>query len=68
MSPERPPRLAVFLFKLFVPAPERDALLGDLEEDFCVNVSSRGRFAARLIFWSEVFHAAPFRRRTNPDV
>ena len=54
-----PPRLAIWLLSRTVPAGCRDAVLGDLEEEFVEQALPRlGARRARLWFWRQAFSLA----------
>lgn len=51
---QNPPRVAVFLLRLFSPAAEHEELLGDLSEEYNKHWLPRGRGVARRWYWSQV--------------
>ena len=54
----RPPRFAVWLLCRFLPAEDRDCLLGDLTEEFRdVQVPRRGRSIARCWYWAQAIRS-----------
>jgi len=53
----RPPRLAGWLLWRAIPDRRREELLGDLEELFQVQISARGRVAARRWYWRQTADA-----------
>ncbi|MFI5233130.1 MAG: ABC transporter permease [Gemmatimonadales bacterium] len=68
-----PPAIAVGILSRILPASERDAFLGDLEESFRTEiVPARGVAAARRWYWTQTLRAplflggAAFDRRTAP--
>jgi putative ABC transport system permease protein len=62
-----PPRLAVRLLARLVSADLREALLGDLEEEYRTRIlPARGRRAARRWFWRQTLAALPLARLARP--
>ena len=58
MSTERPPRFAAWLLSRLLPESERDAILGDLEEEFRTRVVlERGPKGARRWYRSQALRA-----------
>lgn len=49
-----PPKLAEYIIYLFIPRNSRDAILGDLEEDFNEVSKKFGLWHARLHYWVQV--------------
>jgi hypothetical protein len=52
-----PPKLAEYLIYLFFPRKDREAILGDLEEDFHEVHKKFGLRQARLQYWAQVFRS-----------
>ena len=59
MSPAQPPRLASWLLRCFVAGPQRQSLIGDLDEQF-----ARGR--SSLWYWRQVATAILASRSPTP--
>ncbi|HEX7242371.1 MAG TPA: permease prefix domain 2-containing transporter, partial [Longimicrobiaceae bacterium] len=60
-APQTPPRTAERLLEALGAEPElRDALLGDLAEDFATRAADQGERAARRRYWREALRAAPY--------
>ncbi len=58
MSGHRPPRVAEFLAETFVPhTAEREAILGDLAEEYQCIASRETAHAARRWYWSQVIRS-----------
>jgi hypothetical protein len=55
-----PPTLASWLLESVLPAYYRDAMLGDLVEEYTLQTESTSAFAASLWFWCETCRAMPF--------
>jgi hypothetical protein len=54
---DAPPKLAEYLIYLFFPRKDREAILGDLEEDFHEVHKKFGLRQARLQYWAQVFRS-----------
>jgi putative ABC transport system permease protein len=61
MTP-RPPRLAQAFLARLVPPGDRDAVLGDLAEEFAARVARDGRTSARRWYWRQL------KRSTGPTL
>jgi len=59
----RSPRLARLLVAALVAAPDREEILGDLEEEFRLVRVGRGSLRARAWYWREALGAVRARRR-----
>lgn len=70
MTHATPPSLPVRLLELLLPADEREAVLGDLEEEFHTAIAPvRGTSAARRWYWIQALSIAArlaFARRPRP--
>jgi len=53
----KPPTSAEFIARLFIPRENRDAILGDLEEDYHKHVEKLGERRAKLIYWADVIRS-----------
>ena len=60
-----PPRLARWLVTAFVRGPEREFLLGDLEEQFRITMAASGRLAASRQYWGQAIVSAWHARRVG---
>ncbi len=61
IAPHTPPRTAERLLEALGAEPElRDALLGDLAEDFAIRAADDGGRAARRRYWREALRVAPY--------
>src|SRR5262249_21725076 len=60
MRRHSPPAFPCWLLESVVPVPYREALLGDLIEEYCFRVESTSRFAASRWFWSQTCRSLPF--------
>jgi hypothetical protein len=61
ITPPAPPRTAERLLEALGAGPElRDALLGDLAEDFATRAADDGEPAARRWYWREALRVAPY--------
>ena len=61
ITPPAPPRTAERLLEALGAGPEfRDALLGDLAEDFATRAADDGERAARRWYWREALRVAPY--------
>jgi putative ABC transport system permease protein len=58
----QPPRLARFLVSTVVPDPNREFLLGDLDEQFAETMRRQGRVAAWRRYWRQSLGAVRHRR------
>lgn len=58
-SPRRPPALADFLLRLFVPAEDQAEVLGDPKEAFAARTERYGTRRTRLWYWSQVARFIP---------
>jgi predicted permease len=54
----RPPRLAQLVVWLFVAEPDREFLLGDLDEQFAAALPRDGRGRATLHYWNQAMRSA----------
>jgi len=54
---QQPPRVAVFLLRLFSPAAEHEELLGDLSEEYNEHWLPRGRGVARRWYWGQALRS-----------
>jgi hypothetical protein len=54
-----PPTFACWLLESLLPDPYREALLGDLIEEYTLRIESTSRFTASRWFWSQAFRSAP---------
>jgi len=59
MSRNSPPVFAFWLLECLLPVQFRDAILGDLAEEFLLRASS-SRSSARRWFWGQAFRSLPF--------
>lgn len=57
MTHHRPPRVATALLGCFLPEPERQAILGDLVEEYGIRVRSISRSSAASWYWSQVWRS-----------
>lgn len=65
ITPHSPPRTAERLLEALGAEPEfRDALLGDLTEDFATRAAYGGERAARRWYWREALRVAPYLLRS----
>jgi|CZKL01.1.fsa_nt_gi hypothetical protein len=55
----QPPRIAVWLLKLFVLAEEAESILGDLLEEFALLASKSGEAYARSWYWRQTIRTLP---------
>ena len=53
----RPPRLARWSLRTFLPADTAEFLIGDLEEEAARVARLRGEHAARLLYWSQTWRS-----------
>jgi hypothetical protein len=60
--PRQPPRIAQALLRLAYRGDAREAIAGDLEEEYQEVVQHRGAFRARLWYWRQAFHSVLARR------
>ncbi len=60
--PRRPPRIAQALLRLAYRGDAREAIAGDLEEEFQEVLQQRGGFQARLWYWRQAFRSIVARR------
>ena len=56
----RPPILSRFLIFLFVPSDDRDAVLGDLEEEFHDRAACQSIARARMWHWHQSVGSIPY--------
>ncbi len=54
----RVPRLARWIVTALVPDPDREFLLGDLDEQFRAEREAHGRLAAWFVYWRQVLQSA----------
>ena len=54
-----PPMVACWLLETVLPGPYREAILGDLIEEYAVRSESASRFAASSWFWSQACRSVP---------
>ncbi len=54
-----PPTFACWLLESVVPNPYREAMLGDLIEEYALRVESASRFTASRWFWSQTCRSVP---------
>jgi len=59
MSRSSPPTFACWLLKTVVPTPYREAILGDLIEEYTLRTESTSRFSASRWFWSQTCRSVP---------
>ena len=59
MSRCSPPTFACWLLETVVPTPYREALLGDLIEEYTLRTESTSRFTASRWFWSQTCRSVP---------
>ncbi|HVS14544.1 MAG TPA: ADOP family duplicated permease [Thermoanaerobaculia bacterium] len=59
LEPGHPPRLASTLLRLSAPAAERDAMLGDLEEEHALRARRQGSRVAAHWYWSQTLASLP---------
>lgn len=62
MTP-RPPRLAKWLVRVSTPIPDRDVILGDLEEEFRGRAAHEGERAARAWYRRQAWRSVPHQVR-----
>ncbi|MGH7445989.1 MAG: hypothetical protein ACRELT_00415, partial [Longimicrobiales bacterium] len=67
MSSAPPPRAVRLLARAFGDDPAGDAILGDLQEDFCRVLRARGPAAARRWYWREAVMLSLGRRLGRTD-
>jgi hypothetical protein len=58
-NPVQPPRIAVWLIRVFSPGEEGETILGDLLEEFSPLGLKAGRTAARLWYWRQTLKTIP---------
>jgi hypothetical protein len=54
-----PPTFACWLLESLLPGPYRDAVLGDLIEEYALRIESTSRFTASRWFWSQACRSLP---------
>jgi hypothetical protein len=54
-----PPTFACWLLESVLPDPYREAILGDLIEEYTLRIESTSRFAASRWFWSQTCRSVP---------
>ena len=59
MRRNSPPALACWLLESVIPAPYREAMLGDLIEEYTLRAESASRLAASRWFWSQACRSVP---------
>jgi hypothetical protein len=59
MSRSSPPTFACWLLETVVPTPYREAILGDLIEEYTLRTESTSRFTASRWFWSQTCRSVP---------
>jgi hypothetical protein len=59
MSRSSPPTFACWLLETVVPTPYREAILGDLIEEYTLRTESTSRFIASRWFWSQTCRSVP---------
>jgi hypothetical protein len=59
MSDNSPPAFACWLLESVVPAPYREAMLGDLVEEYTLRAESASPIAASRWFWSQACRSVP---------
>jgi len=59
MSRSSPPTFACWLLETVVPTSYREAILGDLIEEYTLRTESTSRFTASRWFWSQTCRSAP---------
>jgi hypothetical protein len=59
MSRSSPPTFACWLLETVVPTPYREAILGDLIEEYTLRAESTSRFTASRWFWSQTCRSIP---------
>ncbi len=59
MSRNSPPAFACWLLESVIPAPYREAMLGDLVEEYTLRAESASPLAASRWFWSQACRSAP---------
>ena len=59
MSRSSPPTFACWLLESVVPAPYREAMLGDLIEEYNLRAESTSPFTASRWFWSQACRSVP---------
>lgn len=57
MNPHSPPRLANWLLRCFVPATDREEIMGDLAEEFSLRTQSPG--SCRSWYWGQALRSIP---------
>jgi len=57
MNPHSPPRLANWLLRCFVPAMDREEIMGDLAEEFSLRTQSPG--SCRSWYWGQALRSIP---------
>lgn len=60
MKRHSPPMFACWLLKSLLPDHYREAVLGDLIEEYRLRIGSTSRFTASRWFWSQTFRSVPF--------
>jgi hypothetical protein len=59
MSHNSPPAFACWLLESVIPVPFREAMLGDLIEEYTLRAESASPLAASRWFWSQAFRSVP---------
>lgn len=59
MRPCSPPTLPCLLLESVLPDPYREAILGDLIEEYTLRIESTSRFTASRWFWSQACRSVP---------
>jgi hypothetical protein len=59
MRHNSPPAFACWLFESVIPVPHREAMLGDLIEEYSVRAESTSPLAASRWFWSQACRSVP---------
>jgi len=59
MSRSSPPTCACWLLETIVPTPYREAILGDLIEEYTIRAESTSRSTASRWFWSQACRSVP---------
>jgi hypothetical protein len=57
VNPHSPPRLANWLLRWFIPAKDREEIMGDLAEEFALRVQSSD--ACRSWYWGQTLRSIP---------
>lgn len=65
MSRSSPLPFACWLFESVLPGPYREAMLGDLVEEYTLRIDSTSSFTASIWFWSQACRSVPSMIRSS---